>query len=57
MTRRSHRYPPQAVLLYIALGIALGLVGWALWIHDGGGRSEQTPAAPPTVQGGPNNGR
>jgi hypothetical protein len=27
------RYPIQAVLVYIAAGIALGLVGWALFIH------------------------
>jgi hypothetical protein len=36
VTRAAHRYPPQAVLLYVALGIALGMVGWALWIHDSG---------------------
>jgi hypothetical protein len=35
VTRRTHSYPPQALLVYVALGIALGLVGWALWLHDG----------------------
>jgi hypothetical protein len=29
-------YSIQAVLVYIALGVAVGLVGWALLIHDGG---------------------
>jgi hypothetical protein len=45
----TRRYPPQAVLLYVALGIALGLVGWALWIHDGG-QTEETGGTAPTVQ-------
>jgi hypothetical protein len=30
------RYATPAVLVYIALGVALGMVGWALLIHDGG---------------------
>jgi hypothetical protein len=30
-------YSIQAVVVYVALGVALGLVGWALLIHDGGG--------------------
>jgi hypothetical protein len=39
------RYAIQAVLVYIAIGIALGMVGWALLIHDGGGGiAEGTPA-------------
>jgi hypothetical protein len=49
MTRSSHRYPPQAVLLYVALGIALGLVGWALWLHDGG-QTGDTGGSPPVQQ-------
>ena len=49
MTRQSHRYPPQAVLLYVALGIALGLVGWALWLHDSGGTGD-SGGGQPTVQ-------
>jgi hypothetical protein len=50
MTGRSHRYPPQAVLLYVALGIALGLVGWALWIYDGGDAGDQGGAGAPPQQ-------
>jgi hypothetical protein len=39
------RYAIQAVLVYIAIGVALGMVGWALLIHDsGGGSSQGTPA-------------
>jgi hypothetical protein len=35
---RTHpHYAIQAVLVYVAIGIALGMVGWALLIHDGGG--------------------
>jgi hypothetical protein len=30
---RPRRYPMQAVLVYVAAGIALGLVGWALFVH------------------------
>jgi hypothetical protein len=43
-------YSIQAVLVYIALVVALGLVGWALVIHDGdqsvatGTPAEQAPA-------------
>lgn len=50
MTTRSHRYPPQAVLLYVALGIALGLVGWALLIHDSGDAGDQGGAGSPPQQ-------
>jgi hypothetical protein len=40
-------YTVQAVLVYIAVGVALGMVGWALLIHDGGSSaSERTPAGP-----------
>jgi hypothetical protein len=39
------RYAIQAVLVYIAIGMALGMVGWALLIHDGGaGAAAGTPA-------------
>jgi hypothetical protein len=39
-------YSIQAVLVYVALGVALGLVGWALLIHDGGnGDSAGAPKA------------
>jgi hypothetical protein len=31
----TRRYPAQALLLYAALGIALGMIAWALWLHDG----------------------
>jgi hypothetical protein len=43
---RTHsRYAIQAVLVYIAVGVALGMVGWALLIHDsGGGSADRTPA-------------
>jgi hypothetical protein len=46
VTRTAHRYPPQAVLVYVALGIALGMVGWALWLHDSDDESgtQQAPA-------------
>lgn len=37
MSREPRRYPLQAVLVYLALGAALGMVGWAILIHDGGG--------------------
>jgi hypothetical protein len=38
-------YAIQAVLVYIAVGVALGMVGWALLIHDGGsGKTTRTPA-------------
>ena len=50
MTRRSYHYPPQAVLLYVALGIALGLVGWALWLHDGGQAGDGGGGQPPVQQ-------
>ena len=33
-------YSIQAVLVYVALGVALGLVGWALLIHDGDGGND-----------------
>jgi hypothetical protein len=52
MTRRSHRYPPQAVLVYMALGIALGLVGWALLLYDGGEAGDQGGTQPPAQQDG-----
>jgi hypothetical protein len=43
------------VLLYMALGIAIGMVAWALWLHDGGSsRQAGGPAAPALQQG---NGR
>ena len=48
MTRRRHRYAPQAVLLYVALGIALGLVAWALWLYDGD--AEGGTQSPPAQQ-------
>jgi hypothetical protein len=48
MTRGAHRYPPQAILLYVALGIALGMVAWALWLHDSG--SDGSGVAQPTPQ-------
>jgi hypothetical protein len=44
------RYPPQAVLLYVALGIALGLVGWALWIHDSGQTGDSGSGQAPAQQ-------
>ena len=50
MTRRRHRYPPQAVLLYVALGIALGLVGWALWLYDGDETGAAGDTPPPAQQ-------
>jgi hypothetical protein len=50
MTRHGSRYPPQAVLLYVALGIALGLVGWALWLHDGSQAGDTGGGAPPVQQ-------
>jgi hypothetical protein len=51
---RTH-YPPQAVLLYVALGIAIGMVAWALLLHDGGKANRAGgPAAPALRQG---NGR
>jgi hypothetical protein len=38
-------YAIQAVLVYIAVGVALGMVGWALLIHDGSGdNATGTPA-------------
>ena len=40
-------YSVQAVLVYIAVGVALGMVGWALLIHDGGSASKRTPAPAP----------
>jgi hypothetical protein len=43
------------VLLYVALGVALGLVGWALWLYDGGNSGEPGGAQPPAQQEG--NGR
>jgi hypothetical protein len=27
------RYPIQALIVYVALGIALGMVVWALFLH------------------------
>jgi hypothetical protein len=42
--RRHMRYPAQALLLYAALGVALGMVGWALWIHDGDAAGHGGPA-------------
>jgi hypothetical protein len=50
MTRHASRYPPQAVLLYVALGIALGLIGWALWIHDSGQTGDSGGGKPPVQQ-------
>jgi hypothetical protein len=46
------RYAIQAVLVYIAIGVAIGMVGWALLIHDGGGGiAQETP-----VKGAPATG-
>lgn len=40
-------YAVQAVLVYIAVGVALGMVGWALLIHgDASSASKRTPAGP-----------
>lgn len=50
MTPSARRYPPQAVLLYVALGIALGLVGWALWLYDGGETAGDQGGAQPPAQ-------
>jgi hypothetical protein len=36
MNTHSQHYAIQAVLVYVALGVALGMVGWALLIHNGG---------------------
>jgi hypothetical protein len=38
-------YSIQAVLVYVALGVALGLVGWALLIHDDGGGGDNAAKA------------
>jgi hypothetical protein len=43
------RYAIQAVLVYVAIGIALGMVGWAVLIHDSG--SDQAAAPAPTSKG------
>ena len=46
------QYAIQAVLVYIAIGVALGMVGWALLIHDsdgggiGNGASAKTAPVP-----------
>jgi hypothetical protein len=38
-------YAIQAALVYIAVGVALGMIGWALLIHDGGSSAAtRTPA-------------
>ncbi len=37
------QYSIQAVLVYVAVGIALGLVGWAALLHHGS--TGDTPAA------------
>jgi hypothetical protein len=45
-------YAIQAVLVYVAIGVALGMVGWALLIHESGGKATtRTPAghAPATT--------
>jgi hypothetical protein len=56
VSRHGTRYPPQAILLYVALGIALGLVGWAIWIHDSGPGGDsgtgQAPAQQPQQKKG-----
>jgi hypothetical protein len=39
-------YSIQAVLVYVALGVALGLIGWAVLIHDGGGNDGPAVHAP-----------
>jgi len=46
---RPH-YSIQAVLVYIAAGVALGMVGWALFIHDGG-TSNPAAGKPPATKG------
>jgi hypothetical protein len=39
-------YSIQAVLVYVAVGIALGLVGWAVLLHDGSTGSTPSAQAP-----------
>ena len=50
----TRRYPTQALLLYAALGIALGLVGWALVIHDSDSEQAAGSQAPPALEQGRN---
>jgi hypothetical protein len=40
------RYAIQAVLVYVAIGVALGMIGWALLIHDSGD-GNSAPASTP----------
>jgi hypothetical protein len=40
------RYAIQAVLVYVAIGVALGMIAWALLIHDSGDSSSPSTAVP-----------
>jgi hypothetical protein len=48
------RYPVAALVVYVALGVALGMVGWALFLHgnDGGDtlRGKAPSSSPTSVQ-------
>lgn len=52
MNTRAY-YSVQAVLVYVALGVALGLIGWALLIHDGGADSAGAPVKSVPARGDP----
>jgi hypothetical protein len=48
MIVRAH-YSRQAIVLCVALGMALGMVAWALFIHDSRGGFFHSGQEPPTA--------
>ena len=42
MSDDRHDSPAHALLIYAALGVALGLVAWAVFVHDGSSSHEPT---------------
>jgi hypothetical protein len=40
MSERGHTSSTHALLIYAALGVALGMVAWAVFVHDGSSSRE-----------------
>jgi hypothetical protein len=40
MNDLRHASPLHALIVYAALGVAIGMVVWALFVHDGSGSGE-----------------
>jgi hypothetical protein len=54
MRQLERTYSVQALLVYAALGVALGMVVWALWIHSSSATGTHPHQATPSRQEHPN---